>query len=396
MDKKKTVVLGVTGGIAVYKALDVVSRLKKKNIDVHVIMTKSATEFVGELSFRSLSQNPVVTDMFERPYTFDIEHISLAKKADLFLILPATANIIGKIANGIADDMLSTTVMATRAPVVIAPAMNTFMYENPIVQKNINLLKEYGYHFVEPLSGRLACGDVGKGKMESPEVIVEYAEMLLNDKKDLKGKNILITAGPTREDIDPVRFITNKSSGKMGYSIAKAARDRGANVILVTGPTSINPPRFIETINVYSADEMYKAVINNIDRSDIIIKSAAVADYSPLEVSNIKIKKSDETINISFKKNKDILKEVGQNKSSKIVVGFAAETNNVLENAKLKLKNKNLDMIVANDVSMKDSGFDVDNNKVTIITNNSFKEYEILSKYEVANNILDEILKIKR
>ena len=291
MDKKKTVVLGVTGGIAVYKALDVVSRLKKKNIDVHVIMTKSATEFVGELSFRSLSQNPVVTDMFERPYTFDIEHISLAKKADLFLILPATANIIGKIANGIADDMLSTTVMATRAPVVIAPAMNTFMYENPIVQKNINLLKEYGYHFVEPLSGRLACGDVGKGKMESPEVIVEYAEMLLNDKKDLKGKNILITAGPTREDIDPVRFITNKSSGKMGYSIAKAARDRGANVILVTGPTSINPPRFIETINVYSADEMYKAVINNIDRSDIIIKSAAVADYSPLEVSNIKIKK---------------------------------------------------------------------------------------------------------
>lgn len=396
MDKKKTVVLGVTGGIAVYKALDVVSRLKKKNIDVHVIMTKSATEFVSELSFRSLSQNPVVTDMFERPYTFEVEHISLAKKADLFLILPATANIIGKIANGIADDMLSTTVMATRAPVVIAPAMNTFMYENPIVQKNISFLKEYGYHFIEPLSGRLACGDIGKGKMESPEVIVEYAEMLLYANKDLKGKNILITAGPTREDIDPVRFITNKSSGKMGYALAKAARDRGANVVLITGPTLINPPRFIKTINVYSADEMYKSVIDNMDKSDIIIKSAAVADYSPIEASNIKIKKSDETINIPLKKNKDILKEVGQNKGNKIVVGFAAETNNVLENAKLKLKNKNLDMIVANDVSMKDSGFDVDNNKVTIITNNSFKEYEILSKQEVANNILDEILKIKR
>lgn len=396
MENKKTVVLGVTGGIAVYKALDIVSRLKKKNIDVHVIMTKSAQEFVTELSFRSLSLNPVTIDMFDKPSSFDVEHIALAKKADVFVIAPATANIIGKIANGIADDMLSTTVMATKAPVIIAPAMNTGMYENPIVQKNISLLKDYGYHFIEPISGRLACGDTGKGKLESPEAIVEYIEMILQSKKDLKGKNVLVTAGPTREDVDPVRFITNKSSGKMGYAVAKAARDRGANVTLVTGPTSIDPPRYINVIRAYSSNDMYDAVMKNVDLADIIIKSAAVSDYSPLESSPIKIKKSDDNMALSLKKNKDILLELGKVKGDKILVGFAAETNNVVENARIKLEKKNLDMIVANDVLSKDAGFDVDTNKISILTKDDFIEYNVLTKYEVANNILDKILEIKR
>ncbi|KMT21448.1 bifunctional phosphopantothenoylcysteine decarboxylase/phosphopantothenate--cysteine ligase CoaBC [Clostridium cylindrosporum] len=393
---KKTVVIGVTGGVAVYKALDIVSRLKKKDIDVHVIMTKAAQEFASELSFRSLSLNPVTTDMFDRPNSFDVEHIALAKRADVLLIAPATANIIGKISNGIADDMLSTTVMATKAPVVIAPAMNTAMYENPIVQRNIENLKSYGYHFIEPLSGRLACGDVGRGKMESPEVIVEYVEMLLHSNKDLKGKNILITAGPTREDIDPVRFISNKSSGKMGYAIARAARDRGANVTLITGPTSLSPIKFIDVVNVYSSEDMYKAVMDNLESADIVIKAAAVSDYSPLDYSSIKIKKSEDSMTLPLRKNKDILLEVGSIKGSRIIVGFAAETNNVLDNAKLKLSKKNLDMIVANDVLDKGSGFDVDTNKISIITNDDIISYDILTKDEAANNILDKILEIKR
>lgn len=394
--KNKTVVIGVTGGVAVYKTLDIISRLKKKNIDVHVIMTKSSSEFVGELSFRSLSQNSVTVDMFDKPVNFDIEHIALAKKADVFLIAPATANIIGKIANGIADDMLSTTVMATKAPVVIVPAMNTGMYENPIVQRNIDFLKNYGYHFVEPLSGRLACGDIGKGKMESPEVIVEYIEMLLCRKKDLIGKNILITAGGTCEDIDPVRYISNKSSGKMGYALAQAARDRGANVTLISGKVSISPPKFIKVINVYSAGNMYSAVMENLENMDIVIKAAAVSDYSPMEISPIKIKKSNDDMNISLKKNKDILFELGKIKGDKLLVGFAAETNNVLENAKIKLEKKNLDMIVANDVSVEGSGFNVDTNKISIITGSDIKTYDTLSKDKVAHNILDEIVKIKR
>lgn len=394
--KKRTVVLGVTGGIAVYKALDIISRLKKKDIDVHVIMTNSAQKFVGELSFRSLSLNPVTIDMFDKPNTYDIEHISLAKKADVFLIAPATANIIGKISGGIADDMLSTTVMATKAPVVIAPAMNTNMYNNPILQDNIEKLKRLGYYFVEPISGRLACGDVGSGKLESPSVIVEYVEMLLLNKKDLKGKNILITAGPTRENIDPVRFLSNKSSGKMGFAIAKEARNRGANVTLIKGPTAEKPPKFINVIDVYSAKDMKDAVIENIDSVDIVIKAAAVSDYSPEKVSPIKIKKTDNEMNLLLKKNEDILWTIGKNKGNKIVVGFAAETNNLIENAKEKLIKKNLDMVVANDVSNSNIGFDVDNNKVSIITKKNVYNYNILTKNEVANNILDKIIEIKR
>ncbi|MEG0371754.1 MAG: bifunctional phosphopantothenoylcysteine decarboxylase/phosphopantothenate--cysteine ligase CoaBC [Clostridium sp.] len=396
MKKRKTVVIGVTGGVAVYKALDIVSRLKKKDIDVHVIMTKAAQEFVTELSFRSLSLNPVVVDMFDRPNSFDVEHIALAKKADVFLIAPATANVIGKISSGIADDMLTTTVMATRAEVVIAPAMNTNMYNNPILRRNIEVLRSFGYHFIEPLSGRLACGDTGIGKLESPEVITEYVEMLLYSEKDLKGKRVLVTAGPTYEDIDPVRSITNKSSGKMGYAIAKAARDRGAHVTLISGKTSIDPPRFIDVIKVYSADDMYEAVMDNLSDADIIIKAAAVADYTPENFCSHKIKKSQKNISIPLKKNRDILFEIGKIKKDKILVGFAAETNNVLENAKIKLVNKNLDMIVANDVLQQDAGFDVDTNKVSIITNDYIESFDIETKYNVANIILDKISEIKR
>lgn len=394
MQDSKTVVLGVTGGIAVYKALDVVSRLRKKNINVHIIMTEGAAEFVTPLSFQSLSQNFVVYDMFKEPVHWEIQHISLAQKADLFVIAPATANIIGKIANGIADDMLSTTVMATKAPVLIAPAMNCNMYENPIVQKNIEFLKSMGYKFVEPAEGRLACGDYGTGKLADPAKIVDMIEMHLYPEKDLIGKKVMVTAGPTREDIDPVRYITNRSSGKMGYAIAKAARDRGAEVTLVSGPVNIDPPACVNIIDVYSAEDMYNAVMDNVVSSDIIIKAAAVADYKPENKSSLKIKKSEEDMNISLTKCKDILKEVGRVKTSQIVVGFAAETNDLIENAKIKIKNKNLDIIVANDVLSKDAGFDVDTNSVKIIKKDGETiEIPNMSKDEVAHRILDAIIK---
>ncbi|MGL4774411.1 MAG: bifunctional phosphopantothenoylcysteine decarboxylase/phosphopantothenate--cysteine ligase CoaBC, partial [Clostridium sp.] len=293
MMDKKCVVLGVSGGIAVYKALDVISSLRKKDVEVHVIMTKSATEFVTPLSFQSLSQNLVTTDMFAEPKAWEIGHISLAKKADVFLVAPATANVIGKVANGIADDMLTTTIMATKAKVIFAPAMNTNMYENTIVQDNIKKLKDFGYEFIEPASGRLACGDVGSGKLASPETIVDRVMMELRDEKDLKGKNILISAGPTQSPIDPVRFITNRSTGKMGYAIAKEARDRGANVTLVTGPSNEVAPQRIEVVRVNTNNEMREEILNRFDSLDIIIKSAAVADYKIKEYSNKKIKKGE-------------------------------------------------------------------------------------------------------
>ena len=294
MLKDKTVVIGVSGGIAVYKTLDVISRLRKLGVNVNVIMTKSATEFVTPLSFQSLSQNYVVCDMFEDPKTWDVEHVSLAKRADVFLIAPATANVIGKIANGIADDMLTTTVMATKAKVLIAPAMNTNMYENPILQRNINTLKELGYNFVEPESGRLACGDTGKGKLASPEIIVDEVVKLLSKEQDLKGKSIIVTAGPTVESIDPMRYITNRSTGKMGYSIAKEAIERGADVTLITGPTNLTPPQNLKKlVKIESAKDMYEAVLENLDENDVVIKSAAVADYKPKNYSNKKIKKHE-------------------------------------------------------------------------------------------------------
>ena len=369
MLKGKTVVIGVSGGIAVYKACDIVSRLKKLNANVHVIMTKSAAEFVTPLTFQSLSQNYVVSDMFEEPKTWDVEHISLAKKADVFLIAPATANVIGKISNGIADDMLTTTVMATTGKVLIAPAMNTNMYRNPILQRNINILRELGYNFVDPESGRLACGDVGEGKLASPEKIVDAVVDLLNDtKKDLLGKKILITAGPTVESIDPVRYLTNRSTGKMGYAIAKMAASRGADVTLVSGPTNIVPPTNIKKlVKVQSAKDMYNAIIDNFDENQVIIKSAAVADYKPKTYSNKKIKKSNDDLIIELDRNKDIAYELGKIKKDKILVGFAAETNDLIENAKGKIKKKNLDFIVANDLTKQGAGFGTDTNIVKII-----------------------------
>ena len=393
MLKDKTVVIGVSGGIAVYKTLDVISRLRKLGVNVNVIMTKSATEFVTPLSFQSLSQNYVVCDMFEDPKTWDVEHISLAKRADVFLIAPATANVIGKIANGIADDMLTTTVMATKAKVLIAPAMNTNMYENPILQRNINTLKELGYNFVEPESGRLACGDTGKGKLASPETIVDEVVKLLSKGQDLKGKSIIVTAGPTVESIDPMRYITNRSTGKMGYSIAKEAIERGADVTLITGPTNLTPPQNLKKlVKIESAKDMYEAVLENLDENDVVIKSAAVADYKPKNYSNKKIKKSDDDLVIELDRNKDIAQEIGKIKNNKILVGFAAETNDLIENASLKIKKKNLDFIVANDLTKEGAGFGVDTNIVKIIDKEgNIAEYPKMKKEEVANIILDKI-----
>lgn len=393
MLNQKTVVIGISGGIAVYKVLDVISKLKKLGANIHVIMTKSATEFVTPLSFQSLSQNYVVCDMFEEPKTWDVEHISLAKKADVFLVAPATANVIGKIANGIADDMLTTTIMATKAKVLIAPAMNTNMYENPIVQKNISILKELGYKFVEPDSGRLACGDVGKGKLSTPDNIVNNIIDLLTQKQDLKGKKIMVTAGPTIESIDPMRYITNRSSGKMGYSIANEAIKRGADVTLISGPTNLTPPQNLKKlIKIESAEDMYKAVINNLNENDVIIKSAAVADYKPKNYSEQKIKKSDDDLIIELDRNKDIAYEIGKIKNNKILIGFAAETNDILDNAMKKIKKKNLDFIVANDLTKEGAGFGSDTNIVKIIDKEgNITDYPKMKKEEVANVILDKI-----
>ena len=393
MLKNKTVVIGVSGGIAVYKTLDVISRLRKLGVNVNVIMTKSATEFVTPLSFQSLSQNYVVCDMFEDPKTWDVEHISLAKRADVFLIAPATANVIGKIANGIADDMLTTTVMATKAKVLIAPAMNTNMYENPILQKNINTLKELGDKFVDPESGRLACGDTGRGKLASPETIVDEVVKLLSKEQDLKGKSIIVTAGPTIESIVPMRYITNRSTGKMGYSIAKEAIERGADVTLITGPTNLIPPQNLKKlVKIESAKDMYEAVLDNLDENDVVIKSAAVADYKPKYYSSKKIKKSEDDLVIELDRNKDIALEIGKIKKDKVLVGFAAETNDLIENANLKIKKKNLDFIVANDLTKEGAGFGVDTNIVKIIDKEgNITDYPKMKKEEVANVILDKI-----
>ncbi|EOU2019077.1 bifunctional phosphopantothenoylcysteine decarboxylase/phosphopantothenate--cysteine ligase CoaBC [Clostridium perfringens] len=392
MKDKKCVVVGVSGGVAVYKALDVISRLRKKDVEVHVIMTKSATEFVTPLSFQSLSQNMVITDMFAEPKAWEIQHISLAKKADLMLIVPATANIIGKVANGIADDMLSTTIMATKAPVVFCPAMNTNMYENPIVQRNISLLKELGYEFIEPASGRLACGDEGKGKLQDTEIIAEETLRRLHSTKDLLGKKVVVTAGPTMVPIDPVRILTNRSSGKMGYSIAEEARDRGAEVVLISGPTSLRKPNGIKVIDIKTNEDMFNAIKNEFKDADIVIKSAAVADYKAKNYSNEKIKKTGDDLNLIFERDRDILKTLGDMKENQILVGFAAESSNLKENAKGKLERKNLDYIVANDISKPETGFESDENKVTIISKSGEEvSLEKMSKREVAKNIFDII-----
>ena len=397
MENKRCVCIGVSGGIAAYKALDIVSALRKKDIDVRVIMTESATKFVTPLTFQSLSQNMVTTDMFDEPKAFEIQHISLAKRADVFLVAPATANIIGKVANGIADDMLSTTIMATKAKVIFAPAMNTNMYENKIVQSNIDKLKGLGYEFIEPASGRLACGDEGKGKLADVNTIVEKALAALESKdipKDLLGKKVLISAGPTYSNIDPVRFITNKSTGKMGYYIAEEARDRGADVTLVSGPTNLKPPSGVKVINITTNEEMKEAIFENYDDSDIVIKSAAVADYKIKNYSNDKIKKGDGDLVLTFVRDNDILKLLGEKKTNQILVGFAAESTNISENARRKLENKNLDYIVANDITSSDTGFASDDNKVVIFTKDGEEiNLDKMSKRKVASKIFDTILR---
>ncbi|MTK12214.1 MAG: bifunctional phosphopantothenoylcysteine decarboxylase/phosphopantothenate--cysteine ligase CoaBC [Clostridiaceae bacterium] len=389
---KKTVVIGVTGGIAVYKALDVISKLKKKNYEIHVIMTNSATKFVNPLSFQTLSQNIVNYDMFCEPRAWEIQHISLAKKADLVAVIPATANIIGKVANGIADDLLSTTIMATKAPVIFAAAMNTNMYSNPIVQDNISKLQNYGYKFIKPTSGRLACGDEGEGKLADTEIIAEYIDSMLYDKKDLSGKKVLVTAGPTIASIDPVRYITNRSSGKMGYAIAEEARDRGADVTLVSGATSLKAPFGVKLINIKTNAEMLDSVLENFNDQDIIIKAAAVADYKPKQYSDKKIKKAADEFELTLMKDSDILKKLGELKKHQVLVGFAAESNDLLQNAEKKLKSKNLDYIVANDITASDTGFASDDNKVTILNRDGRTiPLEKMSKRQVARKLFDLI-----
>ncbi|HQL36309.1 MAG TPA: bifunctional phosphopantothenoylcysteine decarboxylase/phosphopantothenate--cysteine ligase CoaBC [Bacillota bacterium] len=393
----KKIVLGVSGGIAVYKACELVSRLKKLNADVHVIITASAAKFVTPLTFQSLSLNQVAVDMFDTPNYWEIEHISLAKLADVIVIAPATANIIGKLANGIADDMLSTTIMATKAKVLIAPAMNTNMYENPVLQRNIKLLSELGYIMIPPTEGRLACGDVGKGKMAEPAVIEKSIIDLLNPGQDMAGKTVLVTAGPTREAIDPVRFISNNSTGKMGYAIARKAAARGAKVYLVSGPTNLDTPIGVERYDIISAEEMYSKVMELFPMCDIVIKAAAVADYAPMTAYSQKVKKSGNQLELKLKKNPDILYELGKIKGNKILVGFAMETENLEENAAEKVKKKNLDFIAANDLNEAGAGFAAETNAVKLIDREgNIENIPLKMKDEIADIILDRIVNLKR
>ena len=391
----KTIVIGVTGGIAAYKACDVVSKLRKRGASVYVIMTEAASKFVAPLTFQTLSNHFVVSDMFAEQKTWEVEHISLAKKADLMVIVPATADIIGKLAAGIADDMLTTTAMACRAPVMLAPAMNTGMYHNPIVQENIRKLTTLGYPVIEPVCGMLACGDEGEGKLVDVDTIVEAITSFAIP-QDLKGKRILVTAGPTRELIDPVRYITNRSSGKMGYAVAAQAAKRGADVTLISGPTILEAPAGIRTIvRVETAAQMYQAVIEAFPNHDAVIQSAAVADYRPKHYSDTKIKKADGDLYIELERTDDIAYEIGKIKGDKILVGFAAETDNVTEHAVQKIKKKNFDFIVANDVTKAGAGFNTDTNIITIIdAQGTAHEYPQLLKTEAADIILDTVAEL--
>ena len=388
----RTVVLGVTGSIAAYKIANLASSLVKKGAIVHVIMTKNATNFINPITFETLTGNKCLVDTFDRNFEFSVEHVSLAKQADIFMVAPASANVIGKIANGIADDMLTTTIMACKCHKIISPAMNTNMFENPIVQSNIQKLKDYGYEIIEPASGYLACGDVGAGKMPEPAVLESYIMRKIAMEKDMKGKKVLITAGPTMEKIDPVRFISNHSTGKMGYALAKIAMLRGAEVTLVTGKTSIPKPDFVKVVNVQSAKEMFEAVDKEFDTQDIVIMSAAVADYRPKEVATEKIKKKDGETAIELERTEDILATMAARKKNQFVCGFSMETENMIENSKAKLEKKNLDMICANNLKVEGAGFGTDTNVVTLISKNWIKELPMKSKEGVAKDILDVIV----
>lgn len=388
----KTVVLGVTGGIAAYKACDLVSRLRKKSINVHVIMTKHACEFVQPLTFETLCSNRVVTDQFNRDFPWEVEHIALAKRADVFAVVPATANIIAKAANGIADDMLSTTLLATRAPVLFAPAMNTAMYEHPATQSNLATLRSRGALMVEPASGRLACGDTGKGKLADVESIEEAIISALT-KKDLEGKTVTVTAGPTREAMDPVRFLSNHSTGKMGYAIARCAQRRGARVKLISGPVALAAPDGVELINVESARDMREAVLSALPESDFVIKAAAVGDYRPAEYKDDKIKKKNDDMSIALVRNPDILAEIGTlRRDDQVICGFSMETKDLLENSTKKLNAKNCDVIVANNLKTKGAGFAGDTNVVTLLYRDGRVEpLELMDKGDVADELLDRL-----
>ena len=390
--KGKTVLLGVTGSIAAYKIANLASMLKKLGCDVHVLMTRNATNFINPITFETLTGNKCLVDTFERNFQFSVEHVSIAKLADVVLVAPASANVIGKLANGIADDMLTTTIMACRCKIIVAPAMNTNMYHNPIVQDNLDKLRRFDYEIIAPDKGYLACGDVGDGKMPAETELLEYILREVAYEKDLAGKKVLVTAGPTMERIDPVRFISNHSSGKMGYAIAKNCMLRGADVTLVTGKTAIEPPKFVKVVDITSAKEMFDAVVEHYAGQDIVIKAAAVADYRPKNPAEEKVKKKDGELSIELERTDDILKYLGEHKSKQFLCGFSMETEKMLENSKAKLEKKNLDMIVANNLKQAGAGFGVDTNVVTMITKDMVKELEIMSKEKVAEAIVSEIL----
>ena len=393
MLKDKTILLGVTGGIAAYKSASLASRLVKAGAEVRVIMTEHATNFINPITFETLTGHKCITDTFDRNFEFQVEHVSLAKKADVIMVAPATANVIAKLAHGLADDMLTTTILASHSPKLIAPAMNTGMYENPVTQDNLALLKKYGMKVIEPAAGHLACGDEGKGKMPEPEILYEHILRSCACKQDMKGLKVLVTAGPTQEAVDPVRFLTNHSSGRMGYSIAKACMLRGADVTLVTGRTALTPPLFVDVVPVVSAKDMYDAVISRSNEMDIIIKAAAVADYRPVHVAEEKVKKSDDSFSLELERTDDILKYLGEHKKpGQFLCGFSMETENMLENSRKKLEKKHLDMIAANNLKVPGAGFETTTNIITIITPDSVKELELMSKDDAAFRLLDEIL----
>lgn len=393
MLKGKTVAIGVTGSIAAYKMANVASMLIKQHADVHVIMTENATKFINPITFETLTNHKCLVETFDRNFQFHVAHVSLGQKADVMLIAPASANVIGKLANGIADDMLTTTAMAATCPKILAPAMNTHMFMNPIVQDNLKKLEHYGYEVISPAAGRLACGDVGAGKLPDEETLVNHIYRAIAKEKDMAGKKVLITAGPTREALDPVRFLSNRSTGKMGYSIAKMAMLRGADVTLVSGPVNIPAPPFVKLIPVESAKEMFEAVRDEAEHQDIIIKSAAVADYRPMTIAEDKIKKTDGDMSIPLERTTDIIKYLGEHKKEgQFICGFSMETKDMLENSSAKLVKKNMDMIVANNVKDEGAGFAVDTNKVVMITRDGMKDLPLMSKEEVADHLLTEIM----